>query len=131
MKKENLTQVAVCGLHMKGFPLNTQLTDLNAAYVKTVHSAPCYKMYTLPTIPEKPGMVKVASDGTSLEVEIWELTYEALGRLLTQIPSPLGLGQITLEDGTTVTGFICEPYGITNARDISSYGGWRYYIRSK
>ncbi|MGN0164714.1 MAG: hypothetical protein ACI39R_00885 [Lachnospiraceae bacterium] len=127
MKNETMTQIAVCGLHMSGFPLNTQLTDLGASYVKTAHTAPVYKLFVLPTFPEKPGMVKVEKDGTSLEVEIWSLSYEALGRFLTMIPSPLGLGQITLEDGSLTTGFICEPYVIDHAADISAYKGWRYY----
>lgn len=131
MPTDAKTQVAVCGLHMKGFALNSQLTDLGATYVRTTNSAPCYKMYALATFPEKPGMVRVDHDGTSLEVEIWELTYEALGKFLTLIPSPLGLGQILLEDNTKVTGFICEPYGIQQAFDISFHKGWRYYVSAK
>lgn len=129
MTDTDITQVAVCGLHMNGFPLNNQLTDLGATYVKTTYTAPVYKLYALPTFPEKPGMVKVEKSGTSLEVEIWSLSYEALGRFLTMIPSPLGLGQITLEDGTLTTGFLCEPYVISHATDISHYKGWRYYKR--
>ncbi len=128
---DNKTEVAVCGLHMKGFALNRQLTDLGAEYVKTVNTAPVYKLYSLPTFPEKPGMVKVENGGTGIEVEVWSLSYEALGNFLTMIPSPLGLGQITLEDETTVTGFICEPYILGHAYDISFHKGWRYYLSDK
>lgn len=122
-----ITRVAVCGLHMKGFPLNSQLTELNAVYVKTAFTAPIYKLYSLPTFPEKPGLIKVEQGGSSIEVEIWEISYESLGKFLTMIPSPLGLGQIVLEDDTTVTGFICEPYIIPHSFDISFHKGWRYY----
>ena len=59
------------------------------------------------------------------------LTYEALGKFLNMIPSPLGLGQILLINNTSVTGFICEPYAIEGAIDISSFGGYRYYLESK
>lgn len=131
MSDNNLTQIAVCGLHLSGFPLNRQLTDLGAEYVKTTCTAPVYRLYALPTFPEKPGMVKTEKDGVSVEVEIWSLSYEALGRFLNMIPSPLGLGQITLEDGTLTTGFLCEPYILSHASDISSYKGWRYYINSR
>ena len=131
MPKNNTTFVAVCGLHMKEFPLNRQLTDLGATYVKTVNTAPVYKLYALPTFPEKPGMVKVEHGGTKIEVEVWEVAYESLGKFLTMIPSPLGLGQIILEDETTVTGFICEPYIINHSYDISCHNGWRYYLSDK
>jgi len=128
---EKTVNVAVCGLHMKGYGLNHQLTDLDAKYVSTTLSSPCYKMYALTTKPEKPGMVKVTDGGTSLEVEIWSMSYEALGKFLSLIPSPLGLGKISLSDGTDVIGFICEPYGIEGAVDISEFGGYRYYLQSK
>jgi allophanate hydrolase len=130
MVDSNKKYVAVCGLHMRDFPLNRQLTDLQAAYVKTTNTASIYKLYALPTFPEKPGLIKVEDDGYPIEVELWELTYEALGKFLSIIPSPLGLGQITLEDDSTVTGFICEPYIISRSYDISLYKGWRYYRSS-
>ncbi len=128
MSAKQDTMLAVCGLHMRGFALNSQLTDLGATYVKTTRSAPIYKLFALSTTPAKPGMVQVPSGGNEIEVEIWTLSYEALGKFLSLIPSPLGLGQITLEDHTKVTGFICEPYAMTDARDITAYKGWRYYM---
>ncbi|MCR5609551.1 MAG: hypothetical protein K6G26_10855 [Lachnospiraceae bacterium] len=131
MSDNNITSVAVCGLHMTGFNLNSQLTNLGATYQKTVNSAPIYKLYALPTFPEKPGMARVESNGSSIEVEVWNLSYDALGKFLTMIPSPLGLGKIKLEDGSEVTGFICEPYVISHSYDISIYGGWRNYIKNK
>ena len=107
-------QLAVCGLHMRGFSLNHQLTDLNA----------------IPTFPEKPGLVRCEEGGSSIEVEIFSLTYEALGKFLSMIPSPLGLGKIVLSDATSVIGFICEPYALSDATDITSFKGWRYYRSS-
>jgi allophanate hydrolase len=32
-----------------------------------------------------------------------------------------------LEDGSTVQGFLCEPYAVADAIDISHLGGWRAY----
>jgi len=37
------------------------------------------------------------------------------------------LGNIELANGTWVKGFICEPYVLENAKDISLYGGWKNY----
>ena len=46
------TELAVCGLHRLGQPLNNQLKDLGAVYVKTCWSSPEYRMYVLPS-PKK------------------------------------------------------------------------------
>ncbi|WP_433077809.1 allophanate hydrolase-related protein [Dactylosporangium sp. CA-052675] len=34
------------------------------------------------------------------------------------------LGQVQLEDGSTVTGFLCEAVAVEDAPDITAYGGW-------
>jgi allophanate hydrolase len=36
-------RLAVCGLHLRGQPLNWQLTDLSATFVRACRSAPAYK----------------------------------------------------------------------------------------
>jgi allophanate hydrolase len=51
-----------------------------------------------------------------------------IGSFLSLIPAPLGLGSIELEDGSWVKGFICEPYAIDGAKDITDLGGWKPYI---
>ena len=35
---------------------------------------------------------------------------------------------VTLRDGSQVKGFVCEAYAVSQAQDISSYGGWRNYL---
>ena len=44
------------------------------------------------------------------------------------IPAPLGLGDLTLDDGRRVKGFVCEAAGTIGAEDISAFGGWRDYL---
>jgi allophanate hydrolase len=123
-------QLAVFGLHLAGEPLNHQLTDLGGRFVRTAQTAPTYRMFCLTTGVEKPGVVLVtAGDGAALELEIWSLPIDAVGRFLAQIPPPLGLGTIALADGSTVQGFICEGYATMTARDITAFGGWRGYRR--
>jgi allophanate hydrolase len=42
----------------------------------------------------------------------------------------LGIGKITLENGTEVSGFLCEAYAVVGAQDITYLGGWRNYLAS-
>jgi hypothetical protein len=44
------------------------------------------------------------------------------------LPRYLGIGTLTLEDGSQAKGFVCEPYAIEHATDITHYGGWRAYL---
>ena len=44
------------------------------------------------------------------------------------MPSPLCIGTVELEDGTTVKGFLCEAQGLAGAADITEHGGWRAFL---
>lgn len=72
-----------------------------------------------------------APAGGGIEVEIWELGVEAFGRLVATVPPPLSIGTVTLEDGRTVKGFLCEASAVADAPDITSHGGWRSYRGSR
>ncbi|MFI7404427.1 allophanate hydrolase [Streptomyces sp. NPDC049541] len=122
------TQVAVVGAHLTGQPLNPQLLALGARLDRTTTTAPAYRLHALRTTPPKPGLVHVGEGGTAIETEIWTLPAEGLGRLLTALPRPMTLGSVELADGTQVPGFLCEPSALTDAEDITSYGGWRAYL---
>lgn len=63
------TKIAVCGLHMRGFELEHQLTDLGGIFESEEVTAPLYKMYELSGTVKKPGMVRVNEGGKSLKVE--------------------------------------------------------------
>jgi allophanate hydrolase len=52
------------------------------------------------------------------------------GSFVALIPAPLGIGTLQLGDGTSVQGFLCEPFALEGATNISAYGGWRAYIAS-
>ncbi|CAM3970355.1 allophanate hydrolase [Bordetella muralis] len=120
--------VAVVGAHLRGMPLNHQLTSRHARFVEATHSAPTYRLYALAnSTPAKPGMARV-SDGAAIALEIWELSHTAFGEFVAEIPAPLGIGTLELADGRLVKGFICEPCGIAGARDITEFGGWRAYL---
>jgi len=125
-------RVAVCGAHLEGLPLNHQLTSRGAHLVARTHSSQDYKLYALPGGPPyRPGMVRVAQGGNAIEVEVWEMAAREFGSFVAGIPAPLGIGTLTLADGTSVAGFVCEQYAVADAEDITRYGGWRAYLAQR
>ena len=66
-----------------------------------------------------------------LEIELWDVPYQGLGLLLPRIFPPLGLGPVTLEDGSVVTGFLADATAVDPANDITEYGSWRAYLASQ
>jgi len=127
---ENLIKVAVCGAHMSGLPLNSQLTVLGGVLVQVTSTAAEYRLYKLNGFtPERPGLLRVAQDGVAIELEIWELPLKSYGAFVAVIPAPLGIGTIRIADGSVVQGFLCEHYATLNASDISHLSGWRGYLK--
>jgi allophanate hydrolase len=125
--------LAVVGAHLEGLPLHGQLTERGARLLARTRTAPHYRLHALPgTVPPKPGLARVGPGeaGTAIEVEVYELPQAALGSFLALIPSPLGLGSVELAGGGWVHGFICEPFALAGAPDISHHGGWRAYLAS-
>jgi allophanate hydrolase len=123
--------VAVCGAHMRGLPLNFQLTERGGFLLEATHTAPQYRFYALPGgPPQRPGLVRVDRDGASIEVEVWALPLEYYGSFVAGIPAPLGIGSVMLDDGRTTQGFVCEAYAVAGAEDITVLGGWRRYLAS-
>jgi allophanate hydrolase len=127
----DMIPLVVVGAHLTGMPLNKELQALDATLIKATRTTSDYRLYALAgTVPPKPGLLRVAADGASVEVEIWALTPAAFGLFVSRIPSPLGVGTLTLEDGDTAKGFLVEAIAIEGARDISEFGGWRNFIAS-
>lgn len=124
-------RLAVVGAHLTGMPLNHQLTSRDAVFVERCRTAATYQLYALAnTAPPKPGLVKAMTTGAPIEVELWDVPLDRFGSFVAEIPAPLGIGSLELEDGRVVKGFICEPIGLQGARDITSFGGWRAYLAS-
>ncbi|WP_433918293.1 allophanate hydrolase [Streptomyces canus] len=125
------TRLAVVGAHLTGQPLNPQLLALGARLDRTTTTAPVYRLHALRTAPPKPGLVHVGEGGAEIETEVWKLPAAGLGRLLSTLPRPMALGSVRLADGTDVPGFLCEPSALTDAEDITSFGGWRSYLKAE
>jgi len=122
--------LVVVGAHLSGLPLNHQLTDLGATLLRAARTATDYRLYALPgTQPAKPGLVRDPGfAGPGLAVEVWGLPPAAFGRFAAAIPAPLGIGKIALEDGSAVSGFLCEAHALEGAKEITAFGGWRAYL---
>ncbi|MUM16199.1 allophanate hydrolase [Mycobacterium sp. CBMA271] len=117
-------ELAVFGAHLKGGPLEFQLTDLGARWVGPIRTAPTYRMAALRTIPPKPGLTRSEEDGVSIGGEIWRLSPAALGTFLAQLPEPMLLGKVECDDGLWRTGFGCDGAAAQAGTDISEHGSW-------
>nr|WP_042445413.1 allophanate hydrolase [Azospirillum sp. B510] len=122
-------RLAVVGAHLTGQPLNHQLTGRQARLVGTTRTAAGYRLYALAgTSPAKPGLVRDPDGAGGIELEVWELAEAAFGSFVAEVPAPMTIGTVTLEDDTAVKGFLCEPIALTGAEDITAYGGWRRWL---
>jgi allophanate hydrolase len=129
---DDSVRVAVVGAHLSGLPLNYQLTERRGRLEKAARTSERYRLYALPgTTPPKPGMVRDPGHGSAIEVEVWRLPVRDYGSFVAGIASPLGIGQIELENGEWVQGFVCEGWAVQGAEEISRLGGWRAYLAQK
>ena len=89
-----------------------------------------YRLYALNAV--KPGLVRDEDlHDYTIEVEIWRFpTLEAFGSFVAQVPEPLCIGTVLLEDGSQVKSFLCESYTVRDKVEITQFGGWRAYLQS-
>jgi allophanate hydrolase len=69
--------------------------------------------------------------GSAIKAEIWTLDRGGFGDFVARIPAPLGIGTIRLSDGGSVKGFLVEAEAVKAAEDVSRFGGWRAYLKSR
>ncbi|VVD83048.1 allophanate hydrolase [Pandoraea anhela] len=123
-------RVAVVGAHLRGMPLNHELTRRGAQFVESTTTSANYRLFALAnTSPPKPGLLR-ADDGAAIQLELWDVPSAAFGSFVDGVPAPLGIGTVTLADGREVKGFICEPFALHQAKDITAFGGWASYLAS-
>jgi allophanate hydrolase len=120
--------LAVAGAHLSGQPRNGDLLALGGQLHSRARTADGYRMYSVPGPFPRPGLVRGGGSVGGIEVEVWDLPAEGLGRLLPTIAAPLALGQIDLDDGSVVTGFVADASALDAADDITDYGSWRAYL---
>jgi allophanate hydrolase len=126
---DTCVQLAVAGAHLSGLPLHPQLAAREARLVQRTRTAPLYRLFALQgETPPKPGLVHCGEGGCAIELEVYELEVRAFGSFVAEVPPPLAIGTVTLQDGTSVRGFLCEPRALNGALDITGHGGWRAYL---
>ena len=126
-------ELVAVGAHMSGMPLNRELTDLGARFLRKAGTAPDYRLFALPGgPPRRPGLLRIPKGtGHSIACEVWALPPAGFGAFVAEkVPAPLSIGTLHLADGTTPRGFLVESEAVVGAQDVSGFGGWRAYMAS-
>ncbi|KQM59654.1 allophanate hydrolase [Agreia sp. Leaf210] len=124
-------EILVIGAHLSDQPLNHQLVSAGGSFVRSVTTSADYALFALDTTPPKPGLLRVAGGGASVAGEIWSLPASGFGTFVAALPAPMTIGRVTLADGSSVSGFLCEPIATEGAENISAHGGWLAWQRSR
>jgi allophanate hydrolase len=119
--------LVVCGAHLRDQPLNWQLSERRGVLVRPAKTSERYRLYVLAD-GKRPALVRKPAGGAAIEVEIWRLPAAEFAGFVADIPPPLGIGKVELEDSQWYNGFICEPAALSDASDITHLGGWRQYL---
>lgn len=123
--------LAVVGAHMSGLPLNHELTRLGGRFLRAARTSDRYRLYSLPGGPPvRPGLVQTET-GAAIDIEIWALPIDKFGEFIQGVPRPLGIGTLVLEDMSEVKGFLCKALAVSNAEDVTHFGGWRAYLNQQ
>lgn len=110
-------------------PLHHELLAHGAWFRGETRTIPSYRLFVLAgEPPARAGLVRVATGGTAIDVEVYRLPRSEVGPLLAGTPAPLCVGTVLLEAGVSAKGFLCEAAGLADATDISEFGGWRAFV---
>ena len=121
-------ELAVNGTLMRGLTLNPNLLNVGAKFVRETATEPAYRLWSIND--RHPAMIRVASGGVAVAVEVWAVPPEGLATVLMQEPPGLAIGKVKLADGSTVLGVLGEPMLCEDKKEITSFGGWRAYTAS-
>jgi hypothetical protein len=120
---------AVNGTLMRGLELNPNLLAVGATFVRETQTEPAYRLWTIND--RHPAMLRVATGGVAVVVEVWAVPPAGLATILLQEPPGLSIGKVKLADGSEVLGVLGEPILCEGKREITSFGGWRKYVAGK
>ena len=128
MQQEDKVLLAVNGTLMRGLELENNLKEVGAVFIKKSKTEKAYRLYSIDD--KYPAMVK-GKRGKSIEVEVYELTKEAMEQVLAKEPEGLTIDKIKLKNKEEVYGVIGTPEIIEGKKDITYARGWRNYIETK
>jgi gamma-glutamylcyclotransferase (GGCT)/AIG2-like uncharacterized protein YtfP len=127
--EKNAMLFAVNGTLMRDLELNENLVAVGAAFVREGHTAPVYRLWTIND--DYPAMIKDASNGASISLELWDVDCKGIVEILLKEPEGLSVGKIELDNGELVLGVLAEPYIIEDESEITQYCGWRAYLEQQ
>jgi hypothetical protein len=122
-------KLAVNGTLMRGLELNDNLLNVGATFLYEATTTPNYRLWSINDV--HPAMVRVSEGGTAVALEVWDVPAAGLIQVLQQEPPGLCIGKVKLSDGEEVLGVLGEPMLCEGQTEITSYGGWRAYIKSR
>lgn len=120
--------LVVFGEYLRGQPRHSDLAKLGARYTGFAQTAPRYRMVALPGTPMQAGVID-ADGGAALLAERWLISPAGMNEFLADLPAPLTMGTVELDDGTQVTGTLCDPAAAVRGTDVTDFGCWRAYLR--
>ena len=123
---EGALAFAVNGTLMRGLERNANLVEAGATFDREAWTAPCYRLWSIDDV--HPAMLRVASGGRPIAVEIWLVPPAGVAAILLTEPDGLCVGRVTLDDGSEVLGVLAEPALVEARREITEHGGWRAYV---
>ncbi len=129
MMKQNNLVLAVNGTLMRGLELENNLKQAKALFIKESKTEKAYRLFSIND--QYPAMIKVASGGNTVDVELYEISEEGLKEVLSKEPPGLTIKEITLIDGTSAQGVVGLESITKGQKEITTYGGWRNYLASK
>jgi gamma-glutamylcyclotransferase (GGCT)/AIG2-like uncharacterized protein YtfP len=121
--------LAVNGTLMRGLALNSNMQYVGAVFVREAWTEPTYRLWSI--ADRHPAMVRVASGGAAIAVEVWAVPAAGIATLLQLEPPGLCIGKVRLADGEEVLGVLGEAILCEGHREITAWGGWRAYLAGK
>jgi allophanate hydrolase len=123
-------ELFVVGAHLAGHVLHHELLAAGATLDGAAETTPDYRLFALDTTPAKPGLIRVNGAGGRVRGEVWRLPVDGFGAFVESLPRPMSIGTVSLADGRTVRGFLCEPAATSGARDITEQGSWPAWLEA-
>jgi allophanate hydrolase len=128
--KPGMAEVVLVGAHMSGLPLNHLVSGRGGRLLRRARTADGYDLVRVPGpgVP-RPALIAGAGPEAGFAVEVWEIPLQTLGNLASELSSPLRLGQLRLDDGTSALGYVGDDTALSQADSLNGYDGWRAYLR--
>ena len=121
-------ELFVNGTLMRGLGLHANLDG--AEFLEATRTAARYRVYSIDDV--HPGMFEVAEGGVEVAGELYRVPPAVLARVEAGEPPGLYRGPVRLADGREVQGILYpRELAEANGLDISDFGGWRAYLRSR